>query len=345
MCHESALVERPNCSSTRNHSDVGPALPAVLDGVQPAAQAPVERLVADHARSARRAGARRARSASTSSGISTSSTKARARACSSACAGVEASDASGGDLGGHGCRRVRVDAISGEVGSQGTRAASSTPPSGCIAREGIDDVRIARIAIEAGVSAGAASTTTSPRATPCSRRRSSTPTSAPATLRMAALRPGAPTAAQRLAAMIDQCLPPTGALHDDFVLWVELWLRAPRDPELRPIAARLYARLHAWFAQAIADGRRERRAARLRRRARWPTALLALIDGYGIRVLDRRSARCRSSARAPRSGRRSRATSACRRKRALIAAALRARPASAPAERRPRRWRPPSPRR
>ena len=32
------------------------------------------------------------------------------------------------------------------------------------------------------------------------------------------------------------------------MLWVELWLRAVRNPELRPVAEELYARLHAWFA-------------------------------------------------------------------------------------------------
>ena len=37
--------------------------------------------------------------------------------------------------------------------------------------------------------------------------------------------------------MIDQCLPEPGALRDDFVLWVELWLRAARHEELRPTGA------------------------------------------------------------------------------------------------------------
>ena len=84
--------------------------------------------------------------------------------------------------------------------------------------------------------------------------------------------------------MIDQCLPTDGALRDDWVLWVELWLRSARDPALRPTAARLYARLHAWFAEAIAEGTAAGElgkcdAGRVADRA------LALIDGYGIRVL------------------------------------------------------------
>ena len=54
--------------------------------------------------------------------------------------------------------------------------------------------------------------------------------------------------------MIEQCLPLPGALRDDWVLWVELWLRAARRPELRPTAARLYARMREWFAEEIAAG-------------------------------------------------------------------------------------------
>ena len=38
------------------------------------------------------------------------------------------------------------------------------------------------------------------------------------------------------------------------MLWVELWLRAVREPELRPVAARLYERYRAWMAALIAAG-------------------------------------------------------------------------------------------
>ena len=55
-------------------------------------------------------------------------------------------------------------------------------------------------------------------------------------------------------AMIDQCLPYPGQLERDWMLWVELWLRAARHPELRPTAARLYARMRS------GSPRRSRRA-------------------------------------------------------------------------------------
>ena len=54
--------------------------------------------------------------------------------------------------------------------------------------------------------------------------------------------------------MIDQCLPYPGELERDWLLWVELWLSTARRPELRETAARLYGRMHSWFAEAIADG-------------------------------------------------------------------------------------------
>jgi len=99
-----------------------------------------------------------------------------------------------------------------------------------IAREGLDDVRIARIAREAGVSASLVH------------------------------RPGSP--------------------HDDWMLWVELWRHTARHPELRATAARVYARMHAWFAEAIVAA-----GFAVADLDRTVDRLLALIDGYGIRTL------------------------------------------------------------
>ena len=84
--------------------------------------------------------------------------------------------------------------------------------------------------------------------------------------------------------MIDQCLPSTPALAEDWVLWVELWLRAVRHPELRPIAEELYARMRAWFAGEIAAGITDGEFGRCD-----PDEVadrtLALLDGFGVRTL------------------------------------------------------------
>jgi AcrR family transcriptional regulator len=92
------------------------------------------------------------------------------------------------------------------------------------------------------------------------------------------------TAGRKLGWMIDQSLPFPGMGDREWRLWLELWGQAARRPELRPVAARLYARLHAWFAQALADGVA---GGELRRCdvTQMADRLLALIDGYGIRVL------------------------------------------------------------
>jgi AcrR family transcriptional regulator len=153
-----------------------------------------------------------------------------------------------------------------------------------IARDGIDDVRIARIAMAAGVSASLLHYHFESREALLAEAlehsyeiagnaRLSVPDDEPA------------PATRRLAAMIDQCLPLDEELRDDWVLWVELWLRAVRHPELRPTAARLYARMHTWFTDAIVEGvaAKEFTATDPERTA---DRLLALIDGYGIRALN-----------------------------------------------------------
>jgi AcrR family transcriptional regulator len=155
---------------------------------------------------------------------------------------------------------------------------------GQIAREGIEGVRIARIAMEAGVSTALVHYHFETRdallaeALDYSYQRAGE-------ARIAGDEE-LPTAshAQRLQSMIDGCLPATPALTEDWVLWVELWLRAARHPDLRPIAEGLYARLHAWFRDEIAAGVDDGEFAR-RDPDEVADRTIALIDGYGIRTL------------------------------------------------------------
>ena len=88
MCHESALVERPSCSSTRNHSVFDQPCPPYSSAWRP----PESRasIASRLMRSCSSSGmSPPARSASSSFGISTSSTKRRARSRSSSCSGVK----------------------------------------------------------------------------------------------------------------------------------------------------------------------------------------------------------------------------------------------------------------
>lgn len=152
-----------------------------------------------------------------------------------------------------------------------------------IASEGIDEVRIARIAMDAGVSPSlvhyhfATREALLAQAIDYSYERAGDVRISSGDL------PGA-THAERLRAMVDQCLPTTPGLEQDWVLWVELWLRAVRHPELRPVAEKLYARMREWFADEIAAGIGDGEFA-----ACDPGAVadrtLALIDGFGLRTL------------------------------------------------------------
>jgi AcrR family transcriptional regulator len=153
-----------------------------------------------------------------------------------------------------------------------------------IAREGIDDVRIARIAMAAGVSASLLHYHFESReALLAEALEHSYEIAGNARIGVPEDEPAPAT--RRLAAMIDQCLPLDDELRDDWVLWVELWLRAVRHAELRPTAAHLYSRMHAWFGEAIAEGVASGEF-ETGDPGRTADRLLALIDGYGIRALN-----------------------------------------------------------
>jgi AcrR family transcriptional regulator len=145
-----------------------------------------------------------------------------------------------------------------------------------IASDGIDGVRIARIAMDAGVSTAlvhyhfATREALLAEALEHSFERAGDVRTADT---------GESPAVQRLRDMVEQCLPLPGDQEQDWVLWVELWLRAVRHPELRPTAAKLYARMHAWFADAIEAGGFDCDADRVADHA------IALLDGFGLRVL------------------------------------------------------------
>ena len=153
-----------------------------------------------------------------------------------------------------------------------------------IAREGIDGVRIARIAMEARVSSALVHYHFETRDALLAEALDYSYVHAGEARITGHEELPAASRAARLQSMIDGCLPTTPGLEQDWVLWVELWLRAARHPDLRPVAAGLYARLHAWFRDEIASGVKDGEFARCD-----PDEVadrtMALIDGYGIRTL------------------------------------------------------------
>jgi AcrR family transcriptional regulator len=153
-----------------------------------------------------------------------------------------------------------------------------------IAADGIDDVRIARVATRAGASTALVHHYFSTREE---------------LLEQALIHSfelvgegrfpdggdEAESATAALALAIRECLPEPGRPHRDWVLWVELWLRAVREPDLRPVAARLYERYRAWMEALIRAGIRSGEFRSEVDAGAVADLAMALLDGAGIRAL------------------------------------------------------------
>src|SRR3954454_10873800 len=172
------------------------------------------------------------------------------------------------------------------VASPSESAAERILEAACdlIAADGIDEVRIARVATRAGASTALVHHYFSTREELLEQalihsfeqagdERFERP-------------PGTEeTATEALARGIGECLPLPGPQEREWVLWVELWLRAVREPPRRPVAPRLYDRYREWMAGLIRAGVE---SGEFRSDAD-PEALadvaMALLDGAGVRAL------------------------------------------------------------
>ncbi|HVX33127.1 MAG TPA: TetR/AcrR family transcriptional regulator [Solirubrobacterales bacterium] len=153
-----------------------------------------------------------------------------------------------------------------------------------IAAEGIDDVRIARVAMRAGASTALVHHYFSTREELLEQALLHSFEKV-GEERFAATGGEAPSATAALAEAIEECLPSPGPMERDWVLWVELWLRAAREPDLRPFAASLYGRYHDWLEEVLrrgVDAGEFTAPADLRALT---DRTMALLDGLGIRAL------------------------------------------------------------
>lgn len=165
-----------------------------------------------------------------------------------------------------------------------------------IAAEGIDEVRIARVATRAGASTALVHHYFSTREELLEQalihsfeqagdERFQRPAGAEE------------TATQALARGIGECLPLPGPQEREWVLWVELWLRAVREPGLRPVAASLYGRYRDWMAELIEAGIRSGEFRADADAGDLADVAMALLDGAGVRALIRDPAMAAEAAR------------------------------------------------
>jgi AcrR family transcriptional regulator len=153
-----------------------------------------------------------------------------------------------------------------------------------IAAQGIDDVRIARVATRAGASTALVHHYFSTReelleeALIHSFERAGEE-------RFGDRSEVEETATEALARAIDECLPLPGPQEREWVLWVELWLRAVREPGLRPVAARLYERYRRWMAALIRAGTESGEFRIDVDVDAVADVAMALLDGVGVRAL------------------------------------------------------------
>lgn len=89
---------------------------------------------------------------------------------------------------------------------------------------------------------------------------------------------------QRMANMVDRTLPLTEEDTIEWKLWVELWAQANRHADLREVVEEMYATYRAWWVRTIEDGVAA---------GEFPSCdagdiadhVLALLDGHGIKLL------------------------------------------------------------
>lgn len=153
-----------------------------------------------------------------------------------------------------------------------------------ISEEGIDEVRIARVANRARVSTSLVHHYFSTREELLADALMLAFEQA-ARERIGADQPGPDaTWTVSLAIAIEQSLPELGPNEGEWVLWVELWLRAAREPELRPVASQLYESYRDWLI-GLLDGGTQAGEFDLDDPGRIADLALGLFDGLGLRVL------------------------------------------------------------
>jgi AcrR family transcriptional regulator len=176
--------------------------------------------------------------------------------------------------------------VAAEVESNPQSAAERILDAACdlIAADGIDEVRIARVARRAGASTALVHHYFSTREELLEQALIHSFEQA-GDERFQRPADAEETASQALARGIAESLPFPGPQEREWVLWVELWLRAVREPALRGVAARLYGRYRDWLAGLIRAGIESGEFSPDADPEALADLAMALLDGTGIRAL------------------------------------------------------------
>ena len=153
-----------------------------------------------------------------------------------------------------------------------------------IAEDGIDEVRIARVAQRAGASTSLVHHYFSTREELLEQALIHSFEQA-GDERFGEGTGSSATAIEGLATAIRESLPYPGSQRREWVLWVELWLRAVREPDLRPVAARMYERYRTWMGDVLAVGVASGEFPADLDVDRVANFAVALLDGTGVRAL------------------------------------------------------------
>jgi AcrR family transcriptional regulator len=93
---------------------------------------------------------------------------------------------------------------------------------------------------------------------------------------------GGRSARARLAHLLAVAIPRPGPAHDEYVLWIELWLRVLHEPALLADCETISARWRGYFLDAVREGTEAGEFAPVTAPDEVAVRLLALVDGLGF---------------------------------------------------------------
>jgi AcrR family transcriptional regulator len=94
--------------------------------------------------------------------------------------------------------------------------------------------------------------------------------------------PGAEPAARSLAHLLEVAVPYPGPAHDEYVLWIELWLRVLHQPELLPQCEAISEQWHGYFHEIVGRGTASGEFAPAAEPGEVAERLVAFIDWLGF---------------------------------------------------------------